>query len=92
LQTAPSRHTDQSLQKSLLCRPKRKTKKSFPASQKLNLPTHLLTEKNRHINDLTKTRKTLTVERLDTDGRRTTAYNSGLAIFFVRGRQCFIQH
>jgi hypothetical protein len=29
------------LQKSLLCRLKGKTKKSFPTSQKLNLPTQL---------------------------------------------------
>jgi hypothetical protein len=35
------------LQKSLLCRLKGKTKKSFPASQKLNLPTHLPTDNNR---------------------------------------------
>ncbi len=71
-----SNATTKALSKSLLCLPQKKNKKICPASQKLNLPTHLLTEKNRHINDLTKTRKTLTVERLDTDRRRTTAYNN----------------
>ncbi|MCO6464805.1 MAG: hypothetical protein J5I52_11725 [Saprospiraceae bacterium] len=47
LQTAQCHHADQSLQKSLLCPPKKKNKKISPASQKLNLPTRKPTDENK---------------------------------------------
>ena len=46
LQTAQSPHAVQSLQKSLLCPPGKKNKKSSPLKKNKTLPTHNPTDKN----------------------------------------------
>ncbi|MCK9481928.1 MAG: hypothetical protein M0R38_09250 [Bacteroidia bacterium] len=64
---AQANATTKALSKSLLCLPEKKNKKIFPASQKLNLPTHQPTDR----------KSGLKTDRTTTDGRRTTAYNIG---------------
>ena len=46
LQTATSQHANPSLQKSLLCPPGKKNKKSSPLKKNKTLPTHNPTDKN----------------------------------------------
>jgi hypothetical protein len=61
LQTAKCHHANQSLQKSLLCQPGNKNKKSPLSNKNKTLPTHNLTDKN----GITKQTENIKVMSLD---------------------------